>query len=87
MIQRTPSERRQVAAKEVIQETGLPRAMIARLAGVNEATVWAWLRPRGTDAARDPSSESLANLARGLREYSATLEKLAAKLDAAGRER
>jgi hypothetical protein len=70
-----------MAVQDVIRETGLPRAMIARLANVNEATVWAWLRPEGNEAARGPSPESLAKLRAGLREYGARLTRLADELD------
>jgi hypothetical protein len=70
-----------MAVQDVIRETDLPRAMIARLAGVNEATVWAWLRPEESDAARAPSPESVAKLAAGIRTYSAKLGKLADRLE------
>jgi len=72
-----------MSVQKVIQETGLPRAMIARLAGVNEATIWAWLRPTDADAARAPSPESMRKLAAGLGAYG---EKLQALADALRRE-
>ncbi len=71
-----------MAVQAVIRETGLPRALIARLAGVNESTVWAWLR--SGRAARAPSPESVEKLATGLRRYSAKLATLADELDRAG---
>jgi hypothetical protein len=70
-----------MAVQKVIQETGLPRAMIARLAGVNDATVWAWLRPPESEAARAPSPESVRKLARGLRTYGTKLQGLADALE------
>lgn len=70
-----------MTVQKVIQDTGLPRAMIARLAGVNEATVWAWLRPTGADAARAPSAESVDKLARGLASFGARLQELAEGLE------
>lgn len=80
MIQHTPAERRRVRIQDIIKDTGLPRAMIARLAGVNEATVFSWLRPEGR-ASRAPRPESVRSLAAGLREYSAKLAKLADRLE------
>lgn len=69
--------------QHIINETELPRALIARLAGVNEATVWAWLRPDTGKAGRAPRPESIHKLAAGLREYGSKLEALAAELDGA----
>lgn len=74
-------ERRRMAVQDVIKETGLPRAMIARLAGVDESTVWAWLRPVESDAARAPSPESVRKLVRGLRDYGENLTELADRLE------
>jgi hypothetical protein len=75
-----------MAVDRAIQATGLPRAMIARLGNVNEATVWSWLRPSGSDAARAPSPESVRQLAAGLRAYSAKLARLADELEVSARE-
>jgi transposase-like protein len=74
------AEQRRAAVETVIHESGLPRALIARLAGVDESTVWAWLRPRGGGAARAPKPESVAKLAAGLRDYGERLAALADRL-------
>lgn len=69
-----------MTVQKVIQKTGLPVATIARLAGVNEATVWSWLRPKASEAARAPSRASVEKLAQGLGAFGGKLAKLAEEL-------
>jgi hypothetical protein len=73
--------------QEIIRETGLPRALVARLAEVNEATVWSWLRPpRPGGASRAPRPESVQRLAVGLKEYAGKLSVLADRLEVEAKE-
>lgn len=80
----TPAERRRAMVQEIIKETELPRALLARLAGVNEATLWSWLRQG--QAARAPRPESTHRLAAGLKEYAGKLTELAERLEKEGGE-
>jgi transcriptional regulator with XRE-family HTH domain len=73
-----PRKARAMKAKTVIEDSGLTRAQIARDSGLSEATVWAWLKET-----RNPSPDSMRQLAAGLRKRGARLERLADELDRA----
>ncbi len=64
--------------KEVIQESELPKALLARDANLSWDALNSWLAER-----RTPQPESLHQLAEGLRKRAARLEELAERLDKA----
>jgi len=61
--------------REVIEESGLPRTLIAEDAHLSRATLITWLN--GT---RTPQPESVAQLADGLESRALKLQSLATKL-------
>lgn len=66
--------------QQAIKESGLPRAQIARDAGVDPATVWAWLKPTSASG-RAPRATSVQKLARGLRRRGEKLIAWAERLE------
>ncbi len=62
--------------QRVVRESGLPKAVLARDAGLSYAAVHAWL-----NRLRRPQPESLRQLAAGLRVRSDRLQALAAELE------
>ena len=64
--------------KDVIQESELPKALLARDANLSWDALNSWLAER-----RVPQPDSLHQLAEGLRKRSARLAELADKLDRA----
>jgi hypothetical protein len=72
----TPDEVRRLV-REIIQESGLPRALLARDAELSRAALEAWI-----SEARTPQPESLEQLARGLEKRSSRLQYLAFRLRA-----
>jgi transcriptional regulator with XRE-family HTH domain len=69
------SSRIQDAVREVIEESGLPRTLIAEDAHLSRAALIAWLA--GT---RTPQPESIAQLADGLEKRAKQLQSLVTKL-------
>ncbi len=65
--------RKEVA--EILQESELPRTLIAKDAELGRATLESWL-----SGLRNPSPESLAQVADGLEKRGDRLQKLAARL-------
>lgn len=65
----------QTVVREVIEESGLPRTLIAEDANVSRAAIIAWLA--GT---RTPQSESVAQLADGLERRAKLILTLVARL-------
>jgi transcriptional regulator with XRE-family HTH domain len=63
----------------VIRASGLPRSMLARDSGLSRATIEAWVAAR-----REPTTDSIAHLASGLRKRAAELVKLADRLEREG---
>jgi transcriptional regulator with XRE-family HTH domain len=68
-------EKVQTVVREVIEESGLPRTLIAEDANVSRAAIIAWLA--GT---RTPQPESVAQLADGLEKRAKHIQKLVARL-------
>lgn len=68
--------------REVIEESGLPRTLIAEDANLSRATLITWLA--GT---RTPQPETVAQLADGIERRANQLQVLVAKLRQALRER
>lgn len=69
-------------AKRIIQESELPKALLARDSNLSRATFNAWYAEG--KAARNPTPDSLQQLAAGLRARAAKLENLAAQLESIG---
>lgn len=67
---------------QIIEESGIGRAQIARDSGLSTASLNAWTA-KGK-AARNPTPESVQQLATGLRTRAARLQELADELDRAG---
>jgi transcriptional regulator with XRE-family HTH domain len=65
----------QTVVREVIEESGLPRTLIAEDANVSRASIIAWLA--GT---RTPQPESVAQLADGLERRAKVIQALVARL-------
>lgn len=65
----------QTAVREVIEESGLPRTLIAEDANLSRAAIIAWLA--GT---RTPQPESVAQLADGLEKRAEILQTLVRRL-------
>lgn len=65
----------QTVVREVIEESGLPRTLIAEDANVSRASIIAWLA--GT---RTPQPESVAQLADGLERRAKVIQAQAARL-------
>jgi transcriptional regulator with XRE-family HTH domain len=65
----------QAVVREVIEESGLPRTLIAEDANVSRASIIAWLA--GT---RTPQPESVAQLADGLERRAKLIQSLVARL-------
>jgi transcriptional regulator with XRE-family HTH domain len=65
----------QTVVREVIEESGLPRTLIAEDANVSRAAIIAWLA--GT---RTPQPESVAHLADGLERRARLIQSLVARL-------
>lgn len=65
----------QTVVREVIEESGLPRTLIAQDANVSRAAIIAWLA--GT---RTPQPESVAQLADGLERRAKLLQGLVTRL-------
>lgn len=65
----------QTVVREVIEESGLPRTLIAEDANVSRASIIAWLA--GT---RTPQPESIAQLADGLERRAKVIQTLVARL-------
>ena len=62
-------------AQKILARCGLSRAQLARDTGINESTIWAWVKGK-----RAPEPESLLKLAEGLERRSGELTKLADQL-------
>jgi transcriptional regulator with XRE-family HTH domain len=71
----TEPEKVQTVVREVIEESGLPRTLIAEDANVSRAAIIAWLA--GT---RTPQPESVAQLADGLEKRAEILQGLVRRL-------
>lgn len=65
----------QTVVREVIEESGLPRTLIAEDANLSRASIIAWLA--GT---RAPQPESVAQLADGLERRAKVIQALVARL-------
>jgi hypothetical protein len=65
----------QTEVREVIEESGLPRTLIAEDANLSRASIIAWLA--GT---RTPQPESVAQLADGLERRAKVIQALVARL-------
>ncbi|WP_420125908.1 helix-turn-helix domain-containing protein [Longimicrobium sp.] len=65
----------QIVVREVIEESGLPRTLIAEDADVSRAAIIAWLA--GT---RTPQPESVARLADGLEKRAKLIQAQVARL-------
>lgn len=65
-----------MVVQSVIQENGLPRALLARGAGLGEDAIFAWLK--GT---RAPRPDSVHQLDTGLRKRAEALREIAAQLE------
>jgi transcriptional regulator with XRE-family HTH domain len=65
----------QTVVREVIEESGLPRTLIAEDANVSRASIIAWLA--GT---RTPQPDSVAQLADGLERRAKLIQSLVARL-------
>ena len=65
----------QTVVREVIEESGLPRTLIAEDANVSRASIIAWLA--GT---RTPQPESVAQLADGLEKRAKLIQAQVARL-------
>jgi transcriptional regulator with XRE-family HTH domain len=65
----------QTVVREVIEESGLPRTLIAEDANVSRASIIAWLA--GT---RTPQPDSVAQLADGLERRAKVIQALVARL-------
>ncbi len=76
----TPEEVR-MFVRRVIQESELPRAVLARDSGLSWAALNAWISER-----RTPTPPSLHQLAAGFRNRADRLRELADELDAAAGE-
>jgi transcriptional regulator with XRE-family HTH domain len=66
-------------AQKILARCGLTRAQLARDTGLNESTIWAWVKGK-----RAPEPDSLEKLAAGLERRGGELTKLAAELREAG---
>ena len=64
-----------MVAQEVLATCGLTRAQIARDTGLNEATIWSWVKGKHV-----PGPESLEKLAAGLEHRGGELVTLAERL-------
>jgi hypothetical protein len=64
-----------------INESGLPRALIARDSGLSEDAIFAWLK-----GARAPREESVRQVVAGLRRRSERLAEIATELERAAGE-
>lgn len=73
----TDSEYIRPMLRRIVDESGLPQAVIADDAGLSYASIRSWLIGR-----RSPEPESLRKLAEGLRARAAKLEELADELEA-----
>lgn len=71
----TDSSRLQKLVKEIIQESELPRTLLANDADLSRAALEAWLSGN-----RNPSTESAAQLAAGLEKRASRLQYLAFRL-------
>jgi transcriptional regulator with XRE-family HTH domain len=69
-----PKKLRKVIA-EILLESELPRTLVAKDAGLGRATLESWL-----SGLRNPSAESVAQIASGLEQRAARLQQLAARL-------
>lgn len=69
-----PDKLRKVIA-EILLESELPRTLVAKDAELGRATLEAWL-----SGLRNPSAESVAQVASGFEQRAAHLERLAARL-------
>jgi transcriptional regulator with XRE-family HTH domain len=67
--------------REAIQASGIPKARLARDAGLSRAALNAWI-----SGARMPQPESIRQLAEGLRSRAGRLQDLAAELERAAGE-
>jgi transcriptional regulator with XRE-family HTH domain len=78
----TPREKesRQTLVRRVLQESGLPRTVIASDSGLSRAALEAWV-----SAKRNPEPESLHQLSAGLQRRAEELARLAGELDAAAK--
>ena len=63
---------------EVIEQSGVPRAQLARDADLSRASLNSWTA--GGKAARDPQPESVQKLAAGLEKRAEILKELAEQL-------
>lgn len=73
-----PSEELLMIVRRAIQESGLPKAVIAQDAHVSRSTLDSWIA-----GVRRPRGNSLRHLAQGLRARAARLVELAEALDKA----
>jgi hypothetical protein len=79
-----PEEARMLIG-EVIEESGVPRTVLAEDAGLSRAALNSWTA-RGR-AARTPEPESLRQLASGLEKRATVLQRLAERLRKAAGDR
>ena len=68
-------EKLRKAIADILLESELPRTLVARDAELGRATLEAWL-----SGLRNPSAESVAQVAYGLEQRAAHLQRLAARL-------
>ena len=70
-----PPERVQKIVREAIQDSELPRAQLAREAGLSRASLEAWI-----SGIRTPSPESIEQLANAMLKRAGELQQIAVKL-------
>lgn len=76
-----PLEEVLLAVKEAIQESGLPKAVIARDANISRSTLDSWIA-----GSRVPRANSLQHLATGLERRAKRLQELAGELQTLAEE-
>ena len=81
LIQPRTGNARLMIAQKVLARCGLSRAQVARDTGLNESTIWAWVKGK-----RVPGPDSLLKLAAGLERRGGDLQALADDLRKAAKE-
>ena len=74
-------KRRTMIVKRVLARCGLTRAQLARDSGLNQATIWGWVKGRSA-----PEPDSLVKLAAGIERRGGELTALAEELRLAAEE-
>ncbi len=68
-------EKLRKATADALLDSGLPRTLLAKDAGLGRATLEAWI-----SGIRNPSEESIAQIASGMEQRAERLERIAARL-------